>query len=135
VASFAAEDFTAQEVADKLSLSLESIYKTLVARGEKTGVVLAVVPGDKDLNLKKLARALNDKKAEMVRVEDLQKLTGYLKGGVSPLGTKRTYPVYVEQAILTQNRVSVSAGLRGLQILITPPDLVRASSAQLADLC
>ena len=132
---FEATQFTAEEVAEKLNIPLESVYKTLVARGEKAGVIMAVVPGDKELNLKKLAAALGEKRAELVKLDELQRLTGYLKGGCSPLGAKKPYPVYIDQRAELQERLSVSAGLRGLQLLITPDNFLRATSARLCDLC
>lgn len=134
VRSFEASQFTAEEVAEKLNIPLPSVYKTLVARGEKTGVVMAVVPGDKELNLKKLAGVLGDKRAELVKIDELQRLTGYLKGGCSPLGAKKAYPVYLDQAALEQKQISISAGLRGVQIIIAPQGLLQAAGAKAATL-
>ena len=133
--SFEADEFSAEEAARKLSISIEAVFKTLVAAGEKHGTVMAVVPGNCTLSLKKLAALLGDKRADMVPVEHLQRLTGYLKGGVSPLGSKKTFPVYLDQRALQQPFISVSAGLRGLQIWITPENLKRAAKATIADLC
>ncbi|HQH25841.1 MAG TPA: Cys-tRNA(Pro) deacylase [Oligoflexia bacterium] len=132
--SFEAEDFTAEEVAEKLNIPLESVYKTLVARGEHAGVVMAVVPGDKELSLKKLAQAIGDKRTELVKLNELERLTGYLKGGCSPLGGKKEYPVYLDENALLQERLSISAGLRGLQMLISPDEFLRVSHATVAEL-
>lgn len=132
---FDASQFTAEEVAEKLRIPLASVFKTLVARSDKSGEVFALVPGDKELNLKRLATVLGGKRCDLVRVEELQRLTGYLKGGVSPIGAKRALPVYLDQSALCQNRLSISAGLRGLQLLIAPDEFLRATNATIADLC
>jgi Cys-tRNA(Pro)/Cys-tRNA(Cys) deacylase len=134
VRSFEATQFTAEEVAQKLSIPIESVYKTLVARGEKVGVVMAVVPGDRELNLKKLAAVLGDKRAELVKLDELTRLTGYLKGGCSPLGAKKDYPVYLDEAALLQEQISISAGLRGLQIIISPDEFVKVARTKVAEL-
>jgi Cys-tRNA(Pro)/Cys-tRNA(Cys) deacylase len=132
--SFEAEELTVEVAAGKLGLPLEDVYKTLVARGDRNGVVMAVVPGPHSLSLRKLAQASGDKRVEMVDVSELMKLTGYLKGGVSPLGSRRAYPLFIDQSALGRERISVSAGQRGLQILIAPADLVKVSGAKLVDL-
>ena len=132
--SFEASAFTAEEAAEKMSLPPDDIWKTLVARGERTGVLMAIVPGPRNLSLRKLAQVAGDKRAEMVDVSELQRLTGFLKGGVSPLGGRREYPIYVDQSIHQHARVSISAGQRGLQILIAPDDLIRVTHATVADL-
>lgn len=131
---FEATEFTAEEVSVKLNISLSAVYKTLVVTGEKSKECLAVVPGDKELNLKKLASALTEKRAVLVSLNEIQKLTGYLKGGVSPFGTKKSLPVLIDSLCLKQVIVSVSAGLRGLQVFITPQELIRVSSAKVCDL-
>jgi Cys-tRNA(Pro)/Cys-tRNA(Cys) deacylase len=132
--TFEATAFTADEAAEKMSLPPEDVWKTLVARGERKGVVMAIVPGPHNLSLRKLAQALGDKRAEMVDVNELMRLTGFLKGGVSPLGGRYTYPIYIDQTVNARTRVAVSAGQRGLQILITPADLIRVTQATVADL-
>ena len=134
VKEFAATEFSAQEVTDKLGVPLEQVYKTLVAQGDKVGVVVAVVPGDRELNLKKLAAAIHDKRAEMAKLQDLQRLTGYLKGGCSPLGQRKQYPTFLDSAALEQQTISVSAGLRGVQVIIAPSDLVKVCGAQVVEL-
>lgn len=132
--SFEASEFTAEECAVKLGLPLESVYKTLLVHGEKSGLAMAVVPADKELSLKKLAHALSEKRMEMAPVEDLPRLTGYLKGGVSPLGGKKAYPVYLDEAALKQAAISISAGLRGLQIILAPAALISLTKAKLLTL-
>lgn len=134
VRSFDAVEFTAEEAADKLGLPLDHMFKTLVARGERKGVVMAVVPGSGELSLRKLAAAMGDKRVEMVDVDELFKLTGYLKGGCSPLGARRDYPVFLDASAMRHARISVSAGQRGLQVLIAPADLARAARATVTDL-
>ena len=134
VRSFAASEFTAEEAARELQLPLGMLFKTLVAAGERRGGVLAVIPGDQTLSLRKLALAMSDKRVDLVDLTDLTRLTGYLKGGVSPLGTKRPYPVFVDQSAFQHGRISVSAGQRGLQMLLAPADLCQATQATVADL-
>jgi Cys-tRNA(Pro)/Cys-tRNA(Cys) deacylase len=132
--AFEATEFTADEAAEKMSLPPEDIWKTLVARGERKGVVMAIVPGPHTLSLRKLAQAIGDKRAEMVDVSELMRLTGFLKGGVSPLGGRRDYPIYIDASVHGHARVSISAGQRGLQILIAPDDLIKVARGTVADL-
>lgn len=127
-------DVSAPAVAEKIGLPAEQVFKTLVAQGDRTGVLMACVPGDADLDLKALAAAAGDKKVEMVHLKDVQKLTGYIRGGVSPLGTKKPYPVYLDESAMTYDRICVSAGARGLQLFIAPGDLQQAAGAKLAAL-
>lgn len=130
---FEATEFTAEEVAEKLQIPLEQVFKTLIVESEREPV-LAVVPGDRELSLKKLATAVGAKRMELVKLNDIQRLTGYLKGGVSPLGSKRPMPVFIDETAILYDRISVSAGLRGLQLLIAPDVLSAAASAKYADL-
>lgn len=132
--SFEATEFTAEEAAEKLSLPLNMLFKTLLAKGEKKGYVLAVVPSDHRLSLKKLADALGDKRVEMAPIEELTRLTGYLKGGVSPLGTRRAMPVVLDFSAFQHARISLSAGQRGLQMLVAPSHLQQAAKALVADI-
>jgi Cys-tRNA(Pro)/Cys-tRNA(Cys) deacylase len=120
------EDLSAATVAAKIGFPLEQTFKTLVVRGERTGVCLAVIPGDAELDLKALARAAGDRKMETVALKEVQPLTGYVRGGVTALGAKKEYPVYVDEFAMLYERISVSAGLRGAQILIAPEDYRRA---------
>ncbi len=131
---FKAAEYTAEEVAEKLKIPLASVFKTLVVEGEKSGAAMAVIPGDRELNLKKMAAALKDKKAALIKLGDLQRLTGYVKGGCSPLGSKQPLPVYIDLLALEQDLICVSAGLRGLQILIAPDVLAKACKAEFFNL-
>lgn len=128
------DELDALTVARKVNMPPEATFKTLVARGDKTGVVMACIPGDVELDLKKFASVTGNKKVELVAVKEIQGLTGYIRGGVSPLGTKKKYPLYLDETALLHESISVSAGQRGLQIIIAPEDLQRAAQAALADL-
>ena len=127
-------DLAAETVAAKIGLPSEQVFKTLVARGERNGVCLAVVPGDQELNLKALAGAAGERKVELVPVKELQSLTGYIRGGVTALASKREFPVYVDETIQLFDVVSISAGLRGLQILLSPADYLNATKGTMAAL-
>jgi Cys-tRNA(Pro)/Cys-tRNA(Cys) deacylase len=126
------DDLAAETVAAKIGLPPEQVFKTLVARGDRNGIAMAVLPGDQELNLKALAAAAGERKIQLVPVKELQALTGYIRGGVTALAGKREYPVYVDETIELFDVVSISAGLRGLQILIAPADYLRATHATLA---
>ena len=123
------EALDAVTVAEKVRISPSQIFKTLVLRGDKTGVMMACIPGDKELDLKALANVSGNKKVEMVPVKDLQALTGYIRGGVSPIGVKKKYPLYIDQSVQSLNPVSISAGKRGIQIFLNGMDLIRACEA------
>lgn len=130
IREFQEEELGADEVAEKLDIPLAQVFKTLVVRGDRTGVMLACLPGIMNLSLKALARASGNRKVEMVEKNKIQRLTGYIRGGVSPVGVKKEYPVYLDQSALEQPVVSVSAGMRGMQLFLTPQDLVRATQAK-----
>ncbi len=134
VREFEASEFTVEETAEALGLPLEVLFKTLVVKGERNGLVMALVDGNSQLSLSKLAKAMGDKRAEMIDVEDLFRVTGYLKGGCSPLGARKAFPVYIDQSAFTHERISVSAGLRGVQMLLAPADLQKITRATVADL-
>jgi Cys-tRNA(Pro)/Cys-tRNA(Cys) deacylase len=125
------DDLTAQTVADKIGLPAEQVFKTLVARGDRHGVCFAVVPGNCRLDLKALAKLTGDRKVETVPLKEVQPLTGYVRGGVTVPGAKKAYPVYVDEAIELFEVVSISAGMRGLQILLAPAEYLRATGARL----
>lgn len=127
-------DLAAETVAAKIGLPPEQVFKTLVARGERNGACMAVVPGDQELNLKSLAAAASERKVELVPVKELQSLTGYIRGGVTALAAKRDFPVYADETIELFDVISISAGMRGLQILLAPADYLKATKAKLADL-
>ncbi|GAA4839631.1 Cys-tRNA(Pro) deacylase [Paenibacillus vulneris] len=128
------DDLAASTVAKKVGLPCEQLYKTLVLRGDKTGVVMACIPGDKELDLKAMASASGNKKVEMVPVKDIMTLTGYIRGGVSPLGVKKKYPLYIDRSVVSKDPVSISAGRRGLQMFIKGTDLVEACEGILSEL-
>jgi len=128
------KDLSAESVAAKVGLPPEQVFKTLVARGDRHGICLAVIPGDAELDLKALAAASGDRKIQLVPVKELQALTGYIRGGVTALAGKKEYPVYVDETIELFDIVSVSAGVRGLQILLAPADYLKASRGTLAAL-
>lgn len=128
------DDLAAETVAAKIGLPPEQVFKTLVARGDRNGIVMAVIPGDQDLNLKALAATAGERKIQLVPVKELQALTGYIRGGVTVLAAKRDFPVYVDETIEMFDVVSISAGVRGLQILIAPANYLRATNGKLAAL-
>jgi len=120
------DDLSAESVAAKIGLAPEQTFKTLVARGDSNGVCLAVIPGNYALDLKALARASGDRKIDTVPLKDLQPLTGYIRGGVTALACKKDCPVLVDEIAQIFDTISVSAGTRGLQILLAPDDYLRA---------
>jgi Cys-tRNA(Pro)/Cys-tRNA(Cys) deacylase len=126
------EDLAAETVARKVGMPAEQVFKTLVARGDKHGVCLAVVPGNCELDLKALARATGDKRTETVALREVEPLTGYIRGGVTALAGKKNYPVYLDETAQLFDVISVSAGLRGLQVLLAPDDFIRVTDAKLA---
>jgi Cys-tRNA(Pro)/Cys-tRNA(Cys) deacylase len=124
------DDLRAESVAAKIGLPPEQVFKTLVARGDRTGVLLAVVPGDAELDLKAIARLSGDRKVDTVSLKEVQPLTGYVRGGVTALAGKKDYPVFADETIELFDEISVSAGVRGTQILLTPADYLRATRAK-----
>lgn len=128
------DELDAVSVARKIGLPPEQVFKTLVARGDKTGVLVAAVPANAELNLKALAAVSGNKKVELVPVKELQSLTGYVRGGVSPLGMKKRYPLYLDETAEIIDQLAVSAGQRGLQLVLSGPDLIRVTGAVLAPL-
>ena len=126
------EDFDAETVAAKIGLPPGQLFKTLVARGDRDGICMAVIPADTELDLKALAAVSGNRKIRLVQVKELQKLTGYFRGGVTSLAAKKTYPVYADNSMERFELVSISAGIRGLQILLAPAGYLRAAKAKLA---
>jgi Cys-tRNA(Pro)/Cys-tRNA(Cys) deacylase len=118
-------DLSAESVAKKVNLPLEQVFKTLVARGDKTGVLLACIPGGMELDLKAIAEISGNKKVEMVPLKEVQPLTGYIRGGVSPIGTKKDFPFYLDERAIQFPFISISAGIRGCQIFIEPGSLLK----------
>lgn len=125
------EHAPAEVVADRVGLPADQVWKTLVARGDRKGVCFAVVPGNAALDLKAIARLSGDRKVETVPLKEVTPLTGYVRGGVTALGAKKDYPVYADETIELFEVISVSAGVRGTQILLAPADYVRAVRATL----
>ena len=119
----------AETVAHKIGLPPEQVFKTLVVRGERNGICLAVVPGDAELDEKALARLTGDRRVELVSLKEVQPLTGYVRGGVTALAAKREFPVFVDETVELFDVISVSAGVRGMQILLAPADYLAAVKA------
>ena len=128
------DDLSAISVARKIGLPVEQVIKTLLTTAGPDQYVFAVIPGDAELDFKKLGRAAGARKAEMVSLKDVQPLTGYIRGGVTVFGAKKDFPVFTDETIELFDRISVSAGQRGTQILLAPQDYLRASKATIADL-
>ncbi len=122
-------DLSAESVARKVGLPLDQVWKTLVARGDRNGVLLAVLPGSATLDLKALAKLSGNRSVETVALKEVQPLTGYIRGGVTALGGKKDYPVFVDETIELFDVVAVSAGVRGTQIVLAPADYLRATKA------
>ena len=127
-------DLSAVHVAETMNLDIATIFKTLVARGDKTGIIMAVINGGDEVDLKALAKVSGNKSVEMIALKELQPLTGYIRGGCSPLGAKKDYPVYLDGKAMEQAKISISAGVRGEQIILAPQDLVKAAKATVADI-
>lgn len=127
-------DLSAQTVADKIQLPVEQVFKTLVVKGDRNGVCLAVIPGNTELDPKALARLSEDRKADLVPLKEVQALTGYIRGGVTALAGKKDYPVYLDRACERFHIISISAGVRGTQVLLDPKDYQRATQATLGSL-
>ena len=125
------DDLRAPSVAAKIGMPPAQVFKTLVARGDRHGIGMAVVPGDKELDLKALARLSGNRSVELVPVSDLKHLTGYVRGGVTALAPKKPYPVYLDESAMSFPVIVVSAGVRGLQIVLSPADYIRATGASL----
>ena len=125
------DDLAAESVALKVGLPAEQVFKTLVARGDKHGVCFAVVPGDQQLDLKALAQLTGDKKVDTVPLKEVQPLTGYIRGGVTALAAKKSYPVFADETIELFDVISISSGMRGAQLILSPADYIRATAATL----
>ena len=128
------EDLAATTVAHKIGMPAEQVFKTLLTTDGAGEYFFAVIPGDAELDFKKLARAAGVRKAEMVSLKDVQPLTGYIRGGVTVFGAKKAYPVFADETIEIFDEISVSAGTRGTQLVLEPADYVRAAEAVITDL-
>lgn len=127
-------DLAAAHVAEQLGENIAQVFKTLVLRGERTGYFVCVIPGDKEVDLKKASRAAGDKKAEMLHMKDLLPTTGYIRGGCSPIGMKKPFPTFFDSSASGFDYIYVSAGVRGLQIKINPVSLIDFVGATTTDL-
>ena len=128
------EDLAAESVAAKIGMPAEQVFKTLVARGDRNGPCFAVIPGNTELDLKALAARSGDRKAELAALKEVQPLTGYIRGGVTVLGAKKQFPVFADETIELWDQISISAGVRGTQIILRPADYLRATGAVVADI-
>lgn len=130
---FDENDLAAQHVADSLGQDIAKVFKTLVLHGDKTGHIVAVIPGNMEVDLKALAKVSGNKKVEMIAMKDLLQVTGYIRGGCSPIGMKKRFPTYFHSTALEQDVIYVSAGIRGLQIEIAPDVLIEFVQGVVAD--
>ena len=128
------EDLAATTVARKIGMPAEQVFKTLLVTDGAGGHFFAVIPGDAELDFKKLARAAGVRRTEMVSLKDVQPLTGYIRGGVTVFGAKKAFPAFADETIELFDRISVSAGARGTQLILAPGDYLRASEATVGDL-
>lgn len=130
---FDENDLAVQHVADSLGQDIARVFKTLVLHGDKTGHLVCVIPGDKEVELKALAKVSGNKKVEMIAMKDLLSVTGYIRGGCSPVGMKKRFPTFFHSTATDFDTIYVSAGVRGLQIEISPADLIGYVSGEIAD--
>ena len=126
------DDLGAEKVAQAIGLPAEQVYKTLLAKGDRHGLLLAVIAADDELDFKAIARVSENRSVDLVPLKDVQPLTGYIRGGVTALACKKAYPVFADQQIRRHDRIAVSGGLRGLQIVVAPEDYLRAVRATVA---
>lgn len=125
------EDLSAQHVADQLGEEIETVFKTLVLRGDKNGLFVCVIPGNFEVDLKVAAKISGNKSCDMIHVKELQPLTGYIRGGCSPIGMKKKYPTFIHESAILYDYIYISAGLRGLQIKIAPQELINFTEAEI----
>jgi ybaK/ebsC protein len=123
-----------EHVAEQIQMPLDQVFKTLVAKGEKKGIQVFCIPVNTELDLKKAANTVGDKKIEMLHVKDLLSTTGYIRGGCSPIGMKKKFPTFMDETAELFDEISISAGVRGCQIILNPMELVKFMEIQLADL-
>ncbi len=127
-------NLAATHVAEQLGEPVEQVFKTLVLRGDKQGVFVAVIPGDKELNLKLAAKLSGNKSAEMIAMKELLATVGYIRGACSPIGMKRHFPTFIHSTALDYNHIYISAGIRGMQVQIAPSQLIEYVDAVVAEL-
>lgn len=128
------DNLAATHVAEELGEDIATVFKTLVLRGDRAGLFVCVIPGDKEVNLKAAARVSGNKKADLIPMKELLPTTGYIRGGCSPIGMKKPLPTFIHSTCLDHERIYISAGVRGLQIAIAPADLVAYVGAAVVDL-
>jgi Cys-tRNA(Pro)/Cys-tRNA(Cys) deacylase len=127
-------DLSAPSVAAKIGMPLEQVFKTLVARGDREGVLVGCIPANAELDLKAIAAVSGNKKVELVAVKEVLGLTGYIRGGVSPIGLRKPYPFYLDETAILWEVISISAGMRGCQLILAPDDLIRLLEAKCVDI-
>jgi Cys-tRNA(Pro)/Cys-tRNA(Cys) deacylase len=127
-------DLSAIAVADKLRQNIDQVFKTLVLRGDKSGIIVCIIPGAGELDLKKASYLSGNKSAAMVPVKEIFELTGYIRGGCSPIGMKKNYPAFIDESCILYDFIYVSAGIRGMQFKISPDDLIKVAACQTGDL-
>ncbi len=128
------EDLNAVTVANSIGALPETVFKTLVTRNEKNMIFVFIIPGNFELNLKKAAAVSHSKRIEMIHVKEILPLTGYIRGGCSPVGMKKPYPTFIDETAQLHERIYISAGIRGMQISLSPLDLVKVVEGTFADL-
>jgi len=131
---FDPDDLAAESVAAKIGMPAEQVFKTLLARGDRNGPCFAVIPGNYELDLKALAKLSGDRKVELVSLKEVQPLTGYIRGGVTVLGAKKEYPVFADETMELWDVISISAGVRGTQVLLAPANYLRITKATVGEI-
>jgi Cys-tRNA(Pro)/Cys-tRNA(Cys) deacylase len=127
-------DLGAERAAAKLGMAPETVFKTLIARGDRSGPILACIPAGTELDLRALGEASGNKRVELAPLREVLELTGYMRGAVTPLAVKKPYPVFVDETVELWPIVGISGGMRGLEILLAPADLLHVTGARLADI-
>lgn len=127
-------DLSGSHAADQMGVDHGSMFKTLVLAGERTGYLVCCIPVDREVNLKKAAKAAGDKKVEMIHMKDLLSVTGYIRGGCSPVGMKKRFPTFIDESALAYEKIAVSAGTRGVQVVLNPQMLADYVGAKFLDL-
>ena len=128
------DDLAAESVAAKIGMPAEQVFKTLLARGDRNGPCFAVIPGNYELDLKALAKLSGDRKVDLVSLKEVQPLTGYIRGGVTVLGAKKEYPVFADETMELWDVISISAGVRGTQVLLAPANYLRITKATVGEI-
>lgn len=131
---FTEDEIDAISVAKKIGVNAETVFKTLVGRNEENKFYVFVIPGNFEMNLKKAAKASNSKKIELIKVKELKQVTGYIRGGCSPIGMKKLFPTFIDESAQLYDNIFISAGIRGMQLKISPEELLKIINAKFADL-